>query len=125
MTPIDRFMMKVVINKENGCWEWNGCLNRIDGYGQFWFDKHLVTTHRFSYEFFKGQIPKGLHVLHRCDNRKCCNPAHLWLGTNQDNHIDKVLKVRQWNQKLTKEDVIEIRKRKAIVTGKQIGRAHV
>lgn len=57
-------------------------------------DGSPVPTHRVAWELVNGPIPGGLHVLHRCDNRKCQNPAHLFLGTNSDNIADKVAKGR-------------------------------
>lgn len=64
------------------CWEWQGQLNAYD-YGRY--DGYL--THRIAYEALVGQIG-SLFVLHHCDNPPCCNPAHLFLGTQQDNLRD-------------------------------------
>lgn len=75
-----------------GCWEWVGATNK-GGYGQFtnqWGD----TVHRRSWIAHKGSIPKGLFVLHDCDNRLCFNPDCLFLGTHQDNMDDMVAKGR-------------------------------
>ena len=77
---IERFMGKIV--KTNNCWEWTGSI--IDGYGQFWHKKR-VSTHRLSYELFKGDIPQGMQLDHLCRNRKCVNPEHLEPVTTQEN----------------------------------------
>lgn len=75
-----------------------------------------ALSHRVAFEIYNGEIPKGMHVLHRCDNRRCVNPAHLFLGTNNDNVRDMVQKGRQANgekngrSKLTYEQVDLIRK---------------
>lgn len=73
---------------ENGCWEWTGTRDKA-GYGRF----GKTSAHRASYATFVGPIG-ALHVLHRCDNPPCCNPRHLFLGTQTDNMMDKSAKGR-------------------------------
>ncbi|NGX57246.1 MAG: hypothetical protein K940chlam3_00132 [Chlamydiae bacterium] len=79
--------------EKNGCWIWQKCRGR-QSYGKTgWFSK-AVTAHRASYIAFKGEIPEGLQVCHKCDVRLCVNPDHLWLGTQKDNMEDAKTKGR-------------------------------
>ena len=76
-----------------GCWPWMAG-HFTKGYGCVWLDDKAVRTHRVVWELIYGPIPEGLQVLHSCDNRPCCNPEHLFLGTNQDNVDDRTRKGR-------------------------------
>lgn len=76
-----------------GCLLWVGCANRY-GYGQISVGGKKTLTHRLAWSVINGPIPRGLHILHRCDVPSCINPAHLFLGTNADNMADKVAKGR-------------------------------
>lgn len=93
-TKLERFLARVAVSKA-GCWVWTGCMSDT-GYGHtglLWPRK--MSTHRASWILHSGQeIPAGLCVLHRCDNRACVRPDHLWLGTREDNHYDMVGKGR-------------------------------
>lgn len=86
-----RFLNKVDLSLE-GCWNWKGCTNNR-GYGWFQTGKTSLA-HRISYKLFYGISPKNKLVLHKCDNPKCVNPDHLFLGTHKDNMIDMVNKGR-------------------------------
>jgi hypothetical protein len=77
----------------DGCWQWISTRTK-KGYGHFWFDGAPWQAHRVSYVLNVGEIPHGMHVLHRCDNPGCVRPDHLFLGSNMDNVADKIAKGR-------------------------------
>ena len=89
--------MDEYIRKEpGGCWIWTGATDAF-GYGRVTLPRprRPGLAHRAAYELWRGSIPSGLWVLHRCDNPKCVNPSHLFLGTPQDNVRDMTSKSRQ------------------------------
>lgn len=85
---------RVEIDPSTECWNWTlSCNNK--GYGMCKVSKPFrkqVTSHRLAYMAFNGPIPGDLFVCHTCDNRKCCNPDHLFLGTVTDNWHDRINK---------------------------------
>jgi hypothetical protein len=117
---IDRFWAKV--DKSEECWEWMGACRNF-GYGNFWASGKWYGAHIFSWIVNFGKIKNDLCVLHECDNPKCVNPKHLWLGTKRDNIYDSINKNRSpqltrefrlgeknQNSKLCRNDVLKIRK---------------
>jgi hypothetical protein len=114
-----RLLNNIKKNEETECWEWQGNLGK-NGYGKVRWNMNNLTTHRAAYEVFNREIPKNLCVCHTCDNRKCINPEHLWIGSSRENTKDKVKKGRQYCQagekshsaNLTWEKVRAIRKLK-------------
>ena len=88
----------------SGCWHHDGNIIYLGKY---------MKTHRASWLVHRGPIPEGLCILHRCDNRRCVNPEHLWLGTKTDNMADMVTKGR--NARSSKLSVDDVRKIKALL----------
>ena len=82
MPLIERFVMKIKV-AESGCWEWQNSITQ--GYGKFWNGKKCIRAHRFSYQLYKGCIPKGLEIDHLCRNMRCVNPDHLEAVTHLEN----------------------------------------
>ncbi len=95
-TPILQRLFSKVAEDSNGCWIWQGTVNGA-GYGTIGLGSREAGkdfVHRVSYRLFHGHIPDGLFVLHKCDVKRCCNPMHLFCGTQQDNLDDAVSKGR-------------------------------
>lgn len=94
MNERQRFMSHVHMCPMSGCWLWTGALQR-KGYGWTAFRGASTLAHRASWAIHNGEIDGAWHVLHRCDVRSCVNPAHLFLGTNDDNVADRIAKGRE------------------------------
>ncbi len=102
------------VERGPGCWEWRGSV-ASHGYGEFWISPVKWTSHRLAYTDTYGPIPEGRVVRHTCDNRKCCRPSHLILGTQAENMADMAKRSRaskgeaRPNAKLTAEKVEALR----------------
>ncbi len=110
----DRF--EKFFDKVNGCWEWKGAL-RGKGYGCFKVDGKNKIASRVSYELYKNSISPSKLVCHSCNNPKCVNPDHLYLGSYQDNTKQAVEQGRQFvakgelngSCKLTEAEILAIK----------------
>jgi hypothetical protein len=89
----ERFWSKVDIKDKDSCWEWISSVSS-PGYGQFNYKGVHISSHRLSWILTNGEIPKDKNVLHKCDNRRCVNPDHLYLGTQSNNICDAITRGR-------------------------------
>jgi hypothetical protein len=110
------------VDKSGECWTWQGSL--AAGYGQIQHNGKMKRVHRLAWELEHGEIPPGMDICHNCpggDNPLCVRPTHLWLGTQRENIADRTAKGRssgplggrKRTDKVTRQDVIEIRKLQA------------
>lgn len=117
-----------LVLKSDYCWEWQAC--RVSGYGNYRYEGRMQKAHRISWLLSFGPIPLDMCVLHRCDNRSCVRPDHLFLGTVDDNNKDRANKGRSkgtfvsghchpaslrrgekhWQAKLRDTDILEIKR---------------
>jgi hypothetical protein len=86
---------------ESGCWEWIGSLRLPSGYAWTSYRGKPVPAHRLMHTLVKGPVPEEKDCCHSCDNRKCINPDHLWVGSRQENLLDASSKGRVHCQQKT------------------------
>lgn len=114
---------------EDSCWLWKGSVDG-KGYGRFWVGTGHVAAHRVVYEYFEGEIPKGLNLLHSCDTPLCVNPKHMTPGTQKENLEDAVAKgriatgQRHGSSKLTDQEGRQIHDlaNSGLFSNKQVGK---
>lgn len=118
-TPLEYLLQNIEEDEYSGCWNWIGNMFQ-GGYGQFKHRKFLgkttgINASRASWLIHNGPLDSYLFVLHKCDNRRCVNPSHLYVGTQKDNMKDCTVKQRinkgedRPQSKLTEENVREIK----------------
>lgn len=110
---LEKKLSRFTVNEKTNCWEWTGNKSN-SGYGTFAHEGKKLYAHRESFKFHNGPIKKCLYVLHKCDNKLCMNPDHLFVGSAKDNSEDMMKKGRQAKgadrqPKLTKSQVLELR----------------
>ena len=111
---LTRFNEKWTPEPYSGCHLWFASTS-VKGYGHFLFQRECHQAHRVAWMLYRGEIPEGMCVLHTCDTPSCVCVDHLFLGTNQDNVTDSVMKNRrcigedQRLSKLKESDIPKIR----------------
>jgi hypothetical protein len=106
---IARFWSRVTRGSADACWLWTAKAKYRFGYGALRVDGRSAYAHRVAFEIANGAIPAGKHVLHRCDVPGCCNPSHLYLGSDAENAADRVSRGRQRKGPHSAETIAKIK----------------
>lgn len=141
-TALERFWQRVKKGSSSECWIWQGSILKSRGYGMVSWNGKQKYAHRIALSLTDGDWDSRMVVCHTCDNPPCCNPNHLWRGTQLANMRDKTTKGRNvvagnagrqgqtnGNSKLTKEQVLAIRQstapQKALMAEYGLSRVHI
>jgi hypothetical protein len=104
-----RFREKVQVGGPDDCWDWQGATHR-QGYGAFAISRRPIPAHRVAFHLATGDCGPQDDVLHRCDYKPCCNPAHLYIGTDVENAGDRVIRGLSSPRRLSAEQSNEVRR---------------
>ncbi len=116
---VDLFWSRVKTQSKSQCWLWTGSKDK-DGYGYFTVGSSTRKAHRVAYLLANKSLPQGLCICHSCDTPACCNPRHLWAGSNKENCVDAVRKGRTLTgTRNRKAKLTESRVRKILALRKQ------
>ena len=117
-----KFAIRSSGRNEKGCWIWSGKKD-LDGYGNIRDGLKMKRAHRVAWELYRGPIPAGAHVLHKCNNPSCVNPAHLSIGDHKENMQDRKVNGRPWHSDSHKETMRRKMKGRAITWKAKISEA--
>lgn len=104
---------------DEDCWEWSGGFH-VSGYGKMKSGGRTLGAHRVAYEIYRGEIPAGLYVCHRCDCPSCVNPSHLFAGTSKENNNDAINKGRRRRFPVVRNKLVGVRNHASRLVDEQV-----